>query len=117
MNILKLHKSLPPLLPPYMGYIFQLQVRGDFVGYWLFMCVSKNRKKKEAFKQGYWIEEKRVVVDSVGSDYLFKAFIFNETDKDYYYALESLYNLLLKERIIIIESEQSLNYQNQKLLL
>lgn len=102
---------------PYMGYIFQLQVRGDFVGYWLFMCVSKNRKKKEAFKQGYWIEEKRVVVDSVGRDFLFKAVIFNETDKDYYYALQSLYNLLTKEGIII-ESEQILNQnQSQKLLL
>lgn len=105
MSILKTYRSLPEYLP-YEGYTFRLSVRGDFVGYFLTACHSNKKYKKAALREGYWLEKGKVVMSSMGSDYLFKVLLFDDTDTTFLRALEEIQTLLQKHGIpILAESE------------
>lgn len=77
MKVLQRLSILPPQID-YVGYSFALQLRCDpynniWLGYYLVGCHSKKYYKKQAYSlYKIWVEKERVVVSSVGSNYLFK---------------------------------------------
>lgn len=80
--MLKELSKLPPKLH-YVGYIFSLRAHTDrrgvtWLGYFLTGIVTQKKDKKNAFKNGVWIEKNRVVVSSQGSNYLFKTIVFED---------------------------------------
>jgi hypothetical protein len=107
MTVLKRLSLLPPLIN-YVGYTFQLGLRGDkrgnlWLGYFLFSCHSKKRYKKRAYTEGgVWDEKERVVVSSVGSNYLFKVLTFDSDIEP----IETLTNYLKSNGLLIQNLEQ-----------
>lgn len=100
MSILKTLRNLPEYIA-YEGYTFRLTVKGDFLGYFLTACHSKKKYKKAALREGYWLEKNRCVVSSVGSNYLFKVLLFDDSDSTYLQALKTLQAILIKNNIPI----------------
>jgi hypothetical protein len=102
-HILKLLLKLPPAIK-YEGYDFALQVWNEgvnnYVGYRLTGIHSNKKDKKEAFKMGFW-HTKKVTIDSVHSDYFRKVLIFCNNDKELFWSLETLYNSLISDNIIV----------------
>lgn len=81
MNLLKQLYRLPPQIE-YKDYVFRLELRKDergnlYLGYYLFLCVSKQKYKKKAFQLGIWAHN-TVVVSSIESNYLFKVLVFDD---------------------------------------
>lgn len=96
MNIQQIWRSMPERLH-FAGYEFRLILRGYFIGYFLTACTSKNRSKRAAFKEGVWHEKKpERAMSSVGSDYLVKVSLFDDSDDSLIEGLALLRDTLVK---------------------
>ena len=112
MNIQQTWRSLPECLP-YEGYTFRLLLRGYFVGYYLTGCHSRKKYKREAFKQGYWIERRkgdlfkpgRCPMPSEGSNFLILRPLFDDDDDSLLQALQELLSELKQNGFPIATSE------------
>lgn len=94
--ILKHWQELPPFID-HVGYRFRLLINREghnfYVGYYLTELRTKKIYKKNAFINGCWVEKKaNRILDSVGSNYLFKVLIFDNSDKE----LHNAFSLLQK---------------------
>lgn len=92
MSILNLINQLPNTIN-FEGYTFTLKVMGDYVGYYLTHCHSNKKYKKEAFKMGMWWE-KKVTMNTVGSNYLFKVLLFDDSNETFYEGLLQLKKMI-----------------------
>ena len=106
-SILTMWSKLPERLP-YQGYEFSLILRGYFVGYFLTKCLKNRGYKLAAFREGVWWEKKTErQMSSVGSDYLFKVALFDDSDESLYEAFKTLHDFLIKNNFPIREESDS----------
>jgi hypothetical protein len=105
--ILKHWQNLPQFID-HVGYRFRLLLNREghnfYIGYYLTELRTKKMYKKTAFLNGCWVEKKaNRILDSVGSNYLFKVLIFDESDKELNNALSLLQNHLTDYRLLQVK--------------